>query len=332
MSAAHDPLASSRLFSAMTPLELGAIEAFLERRTLAPQEVLFREGEVGSDLYIVRTGIMGSFVTQADGSRRELYEFLAGDQFGEMAVIETAPRSATTYAKGNTELAVLAAIDFYRLVWEHPVIGVKLMTSLIGVMTQWLEEASGFLGGMVRWGEAARRRSITDDLSGLFNRRFLDDALRLRFSRGSPETRRSSLIMIDIDRFREINAEFGSAAGDAVIANIGAAFGRAVGEPGIAARLSGDEFAVFLPGVGMHEAALLGGSLRLVAEGLYLEFRSGEGKEPIRLAVTISLGVASSDNGADELVANADKALYAAKENGRNCVECFTPTQDKGEP
>lgn len=320
MSELDPALSASRLFSGMSHLELAAVISFLERRRLAPGEILFREGEVGSELYLVRSGRMGSWVAQADGTRRDLYEFLAGDQFGEMAVIETAPRTATCYAKEPTELYVLAAIDFYRLVWEHPVIGVKLLASLVGVMARWLGEASGFLGDMVRWGEAARRRSITDDLSGLFNRRFLDDALRLRFSRGSPETRRSCLLMLDIDRFREINAAFGPSAGDAVIGNVAAAFGRLVTEPGLAARLSGDEFAVFLPASSLDEAAALAERLRAAAEALYLEFRTGAGAEPRRVAITVSIGVAQGCEQACALVEAADKALFSAKETGRNRV------------
>lgn len=315
-----DTLAASRLFSSMSREELALVEGFLETRQLAPEEVLFREGEVGSELYVVRSGAMSSWVAQDDGSRRELYGFHPGDHFGEMAVIEAAPRSATCYAVERTELWVLAAIDFYRLVWEHPVLGVRILNDLIGVMSHWLDEASGFLGDMVRWGEAARKRSVTDDLSGLFNRRFLDEALRLRFSRGSPETRASCLLMLDIDRFRDINSTFGPEAGDAVIANAGTAFGRIVTEPGIAARLSGDEFAVFLPGMGKDEALALAEKLRAAAEALYLEFRAGPGQEPQRVSISVSIGVASGSQAADSLVKDADKALYLAKEGGRNRV------------
>ena len=318
-----DPLAASLLFSSMSGEELSLVEGFLEPRSLAPGEVLFREGDMGSELYVVRSGAMSSWVAQADGSRRELYAFRPGDHFGEMAIIETAPRSATCYALEETELWVLAAIDFYRLVWERPLLGVKLLKALIGVMSRWLDEASGFLGDMVRWGEAARRRSVTDDLSGLFNRRFLDEALRLRFSRGSPETRASSLLMLDIDRFREINASFGPAAGDAVIANAGTAFGRIVTEPGIASRLSGDEFAVFLPGVGIEDSKALAEKLRKAAEALYLEFRTAPGQKPIQVTISVSIGVASGSEGAESLVNEADKALYLAKEGGRNCVCCL---------
>lgn len=310
------------LFSGMSGLELGAVEAFLERRRLAEGEVLFREGDPGSELFIVCEGLMGSYVAQNDGTRREVYEFKPGCQFGEMAVIETAPRSATCYAKEATELLVLEAIDFYRLVWEHPVIGAKILSSMIKTMTSWLGEASVFLSDTVRLGETARRRSITDDVSGLFNRRFLEETARLRFSRGRAEARRSSLIMLDIDHFRNINADFGASAGDSVITTIGAAFESLVPDPGIAARLSGDEFAVFLPGWRLSDALGVAERLRKAAEELYLEFRPGPGAVPRRVFVTVSLGVAEGERDFGALSAAADRALFRSKEEGRNRITC----------
>jgi diguanylate cyclase (GGDEF)-like protein len=304
----------------MSRLELNAIEAFLERKRLDEGQILFHEGDPGSELFIVREGLMGSYVNQNDGTRREVYDFKPGGQFGEMAIIETAPRSATCYAKKASDLFVLEAIDFYRLVWEHPVIGVKILTSMIGTMKSWLDEASGFLGDTVRLGETARKRSITDDLSGLFNRRFLEETVRFRFSRGSAEARRSSLVMLDIDRFRDINAEFGSQAGDSVIAKVGAAFAKVVADPGLAARLSGDEFAVFLPGTRIDEAAEVAEALRVAAAGLAIEFCPGPAAAPRRIAVTVSLGVAEGDRDFEALSAAADRALYRSKEGGRNRV------------
>ena len=122
-------------------------------------------------------------------------------------------------------------------------IGVKMLSSMARVMVSWLDEASGFLNDLVRWGESARRRAITDDLSGLFNRRFLEEAMQLEFSQTGKRDNSRSLLMLDIDRFREINAQFGAQAGDCVIAQAGTAFGMLVGDRGIVARLSGDEFA-----------------------------------------------------------------------------------------
>ncbi|HTX72101.1 MAG TPA: GGDEF domain-containing protein [Rectinemataceae bacterium] len=323
MSHITDFLESMPLFSGMSGLELNAVSAFLEPRHVASGDAIFREGETGQELFLVRTGKVGSYVTQADGERREIYEHLPGSLFGEMAIIESEPRSATCYAKEEVDLLVLEAIDFYRLVWEHPIIGVKLLSSMARVMVSWLDEASGFLGGLVRWGETARRRAIADDLSGLFNRRFLEETVRLRFSRGSSNSRTCALLMLDIDRFREINAAYGPQAGDAVISSAATAFGALLSEGEIAARLSGDEFAFFLPGAGKERAVALAERIRAEAEGLWIEFRTSRDKPPERVAITVSLGVAWSPeiaSGAEELLGAADRALYRAKEEGRNRV------------
>ena len=319
-----DFLAALPLFKGMSGLEVNAVSAFLEPRRFAAGGTVFREGESGKELFIVRSGRVGSYVKQADGTRREVYEFTPGLLFGEMAIIENEPRSATCYAKEDTELLVLDGLDFYRLVWEHPVIGVKLLSSMARVMTAWLDEASGFLGGLVRWGEAARRRAITDELSGLFNRRFLEETMSTRFARGAGSSRRCSLLMLDIDRFRDVNAAFGPQGGDAAISAAAAAFGPLILEGEVCARLSGDEFAVFLPNGALDRALELAHGMRSAAEELYLEFRRGPGAEPERASITVSIGVAAAPEDAstpDELVAAADKALYKAKEGGRNRVE-----------
>ena len=323
MSYVTDFLEKLPLCTGMSGLELNALSAFLEARRLPSGQTVFREGETGQELFIVRSGRIGSYVTQSDGTRREIYEHLAGSLFGEMAVIEGESRSATCYAKEDAELFVLDAIDFYRIVWEHPVIGVKLLSSMARVMVSWLDEASGFLGGLVRWGETARRRAITDDLSGLFNRRFLEETIRLRFSSGSGGSRRCALIMLDIDRFRGINATYGPQAGDAVISSAATAFGGLLGEGEIAARLSGDEFAFFLPAAGEERAMALAESVRREAESLWLEFRTSRERPPERVSITVSMGVAWSPELAstpDELLGAADRALFRAKEEGRNRI------------
>jgi diguanylate cyclase (GGDEF)-like protein len=325
-----DFIAGLPLFKDMSGLEVNAVAAFLEPRRFISGDTVFREGESGKELFIVRSGRIGSYVTQSDLTRREVYEFAPGVLFGEMAIIEDEPRSATCYAKEDSELLVLDGIDFYRLVWEHPAIGVKLLSSMARVMTAWLDEASGFLGGLVRWGEAARRRAVTDELTGLFNRRFLEETMATRFAAGSGSARRSALLMLDIDRFRDINAAFGAAGGDAAIAQAAAAFAPLFREGEVGARLSGDEFSVFLPGAGMDRALELAEQMRAAAEALRLELPSRQGGAPTLATLTVSIGAAASsaegegpDRAADPqaLVAAADKALFRAKEGGRNRIE-----------
>ena len=97
-----DYIGGLSLFRDMSALEVNAVSAFLEPRLYPKGGVIFREGESGKELFLVHEGRVGSYVTQSDGTRREIYEFAPGVLFGEMAIIEEEPRSATCYAMEDT--------------------------------------------------------------------------------------------------------------------------------------------------------------------------------------------------------------------------------------
>jgi diguanylate cyclase (GGDEF)-like protein len=323
-------LTQVRACAGMSGLELNAFAAFLEPRRLPEGEVLFKEGEPGSLIFIVRSGLVGAYVLERDGSHREVYEFPPGSLFGEMAIAEGTVRSATAYAKEDSFLFALDAIDFYRLVWEHPALAVKLLGNMARNLAAWLDEAAGYLGDLARWGEDARRRALVDETTGLFNRRFLEETMRSRFGRGIDSIRSCALVALDFDHFREINVTHGSKAGDAVIAQAGASIGHIVAASGhegaVAARLSGDEFSIFIPEAGPAEAKALAERIRGALEELFIEFRAGAAAEPSQVCLTTSIGCASAPENAasaDELVRAADEALYRAKQGGRNRVACF---------
>lgn len=323
-------LAEIPLFTLMSRLELEAVSEFLEPRMYQKGATIFAEGDTGTEMFIVHTGIIGMYMTQSDGGKREQKPFEAKAFFGEMALVEGECRSATCYAIENSKLLVLSGLDFFRMVWDYPMLGVKLLKSMTKVMIERLSKASGFLDDMVRWGEIARRRAVTDDLSGLFNRRFLEESIKTRFSRGFGESRKCSLLMIDFDKFRDINLTYGTMAGDAVITNAGALIQRIVGENHIPARLSGDEFAILLPDAGITEALQLAETLQAEIAALYLEFRTGPGKKPEKVILTLSIGVASCPEHAkteSDLFHAADQGLYRAKKEGRNRVCRYLPIE-----
>jgi len=313
--------------SGMSGLELAALAAFLEPRRLSEDETLFREGEVGTAMYFVRSGTMGTWVREGESGRREVYEFCAGNHFGEMAIAEGSVRSATAYAKTETIVLGLDAIDFHRLVWEHPGLAVKFLGNMARDMAAWLDEAAGYLGDIARWGENARRKAIVDETTGLFNRRFLEESIRVREGRGIDAARPCSLIAFDLDNFHEVNNHFGNPAGDAVIAGVGALVQSLVSSSGmeglVPSRLSGDEFSIFLPDGCKGRAIDFAEILRAAIEGLFLEFRERPGAAARRLSITASFGCAESPSdarGGPALVASADEALARAKADGRNCV------------
>jgi diguanylate cyclase (GGDEF)-like protein len=325
-----DWLATLPLFAEMSGLEVNAVSAFLEPKLYAKDDVVFREGEIGKELFIVRSGMIGSYATLPDGSRRDVYRFGPGLLFGEMAIIEDEPRTATCYAMEDSELLVMEGIDFYRLAWNYPMIGMKLLSEMARVMASWLDEASSFLGALVRWGADARHRAVTDELSGLFNRRFLEETMEARFRAGS--SRRCALVMLDLDRFRDINAAFGPQAGDEVIGKVAKVFSSVLNEGELGARLSGDEFAVFLPAAGIERAMELAEMLRAAVEGTPMALTPSGGTEAKLVAVTISAGAAAGPEraaSASDLVAAADAALFEAKRLGRNRV-VSADAEDRG--
>lgn len=308
------------LFDVLTPLELKAVTPFLELRKYREGEELFHEGDEGPEMFLLVSGQVESVMSCPDGSTRKVGEFGPKELFGEMSIIEGAPRSASCRAMVDTLVLVLSGIDFFRLTWDHPVLGTKILTALSKILIQRLSQASSFLDDMARWGETARKRAVTDDLTGLYNRRFLEESLTIRFS-APPKT--TSLLVMDLDRFRDINNAFGAMAGDAVIANVGVCILQVLRPNDIPARLSGDEFIILLPDTPEEEARTLAESVRAAVEELFLEFKVKGETQPRRVHASVSIGGAcypSTEWSQKVLLEKADQALYQAKAAGKNCV------------
>ena len=320
-------LRESPLFSAMSELEFNAVIAFMERRLIKKKETIFNEDDLGQDMFILLSGALSASKKQSDGTQRWMFDIAPGAFFGEMSIIANEPRSATIAAKEDSELMVLQGIDFYRVIFEHPMMGIKLLNSIGLVQNGWLNENSKYLKDLVQWGETARRRAITDELTGLYNRNFLEESMKERFSTGAVGARKMSLIMMDLDKVHEINNRYGTVGGDKVIIAV-AEILKALGRPGdIAARLSGDEFAILLPDTGGSDAVVVAEKIRekVSAQKVTL-IRLGSG-ETDEIHVGTSLGVSAAPKHADnvrDLEFTADMALRKAKDKGRNRVELYS--------
>jgi diguanylate cyclase (GGDEF)-like protein len=155
--------------------------------------------------------------------------------------------------------------------------------------------------------------ATTDELTGVKNRRRFREDLDLLFAQADRQGSSLSLIMLDVDRFKLYNDEFGHPAGDEVLRCVGATLRTVVRDHDVVARYGGEEFAVLLPATDGDEAML-------VAERI----RSALACQPWpHRQVTASLGVATTDRntpGASALVDQADQALYRCKQAGRNRI------------
>jgi diguanylate cyclase (GGDEF)-like protein/PAS domain S-box-containing protein len=170
--------------------------------------------------------------------------------------------------------------------------------------------------------ERLRELAATDALTGLANRRSFDVALERECLRAERSDQPISLVMIDIDNFKKYNDCYGHQDGDDCLRQVAQAILHAFRRPGdLAARYGGEEFAIILPETDELGAMYVAEKLRAAVAALAREHRGSE-----HGSVTISLGVACAESGVRRdgaaLVGKADRALYSAKDSGRNKVVC----------
>jgi diguanylate cyclase (GGDEF)-like protein len=311
------------IFSSLEPDELETVRRYLEEVSCEPELAVFHQGDEGNDLYVVRDGSVAIRVQAREGAEIDVAQLGEGDFFGEMAIFEDEPRSATCVMTEGGSLYRLRKADFFSLMEEYPATAIKIMSKMASITAQRLQNTSAFLTDLVQWGEGARRRAITDDLTGLHNRRFLDDALDEQLAQARVAGGHFSLIMMDLDHFHGINDAYGQPFGDQVIATVAPCVTENIDEADIAGRYGGDEFVVILPSRTADQALEIAERIREAVAALQITAPDGT-----VVPVTTSQGIAQYPQHArdtESLREAADKALYIAKEAGRNRATVYTP-------
>ncbi|MCF1434197.1 PleD family two-component system response regulator [Agrobacterium vitis] len=160
--------------------------------------------------------------------------------------------------------------------------------------------------------------AVTDDLTGLHNRRYLDTHIKVLFERSSLRKQPLSVCLVDIDRFKLVNDTYGHEAGDDVLREFAARIRATVRGADLACRYGGEEFVVVMPDTSQEMAGTVAERLREMVEKKPFRLQSGG-----ELNVTASLGIATAGDevaSPEQLLRQADRALYQAKTEGRNRV------------
>jgi diguanylate cyclase (GGDEF)-like protein len=161
--------------------------------------------------------------------------------------------------------------------------------------------------------------SVTDDLTHLYNSRYLNQVLRRETKRASRSGRPLSLLFLDLDGFKSINDRYGHLAGSRALVEAAVEIRGSARETDVVARFGGDEFAVVLPDTGQEGAHAVGERIRERIAGH--QFLAGDGLD---LHLTVSVGVATLPDvaaSAEELVRAADAAMYQVKDRGKNGIQ-----------
>ncbi len=183
-----------------------------------------------------------------------------------------------------------------------------------------LAAAATLLGISVRNAQLFRdvkEHSMRDGLTGLFNRTHAGEVLDTELRRARRSQSPLSLIMFDLDHFKEINDRHGHLCGDAVLAAVGGRMREVLRGSDVKCRYGGEEFLVLLPDTPLDGARRVAESLRRELAALPIRWNDGD------IMITASFGVTTalpSEISADAFIGRADAALYRAKDQGRNCV------------
>jgi len=197
-----------------------------------------------------------------------------------------------------------------------PVLGTDFIEHMASIIAICLENVIS--------NEMLKYIGLTDALTGVYNRRYIDRRLVEEIARARRQGYRISCMVIDIDHFKQVNDSVGHQAGDEVLREVAARIRAELRMSDALARFGGEEFVVLLIDAELASAAAVAGRIRASVAGRLVELGGGQ-----RVAVSVSIGVATLgdferdhaiEGVAQHLVGQADTALYRAKENGRNQV------------
>lgn len=250
-------------------------------------------------------------------------------------------RGQAHYASGSTDLCCNHYVDGVAPLGGHLCVPLVTQGEVIGLLSlqllSRLEEGSqsqqelaigvaeqiALALSNVKLRDTLRRQSIIDPLTGLYNRRYMDETLKRELLRSERKELPLTLIVLDLDHFKQVNDTFGHDAGDAVLKNVAHQVRNSIRDCDVACRFGGEELLVILPECDLHTGIVCAEKIQaaIAALALYHEGRTLG-------AVTASFGVAafpSHGHDAARILQAADQALYRAKQAGRNCVIAAEP-------
>ena len=295
-------------------VNLDSVQGLLDHcplREVKAGEVLIRAGDSNNFLYLV---VSGRFRIHLKLDEDPMKAAEAGELIGEISLIDGQPASAYVIADADCRVLELDANILWSLVLSSPVVTFNLLL----VLAQRLRQNSALIIKTQELQREWEQCATIDALTGLYNRRWLNETLPRLVSRSKVGNEALSIIAIDIDDFKHYNDAYGHSAGDRVLYSVALSLLRNFRPGNLVARYGGDEFVILLPQADTQIALQIARRLQEVVANSPVSLSDGR-ELP---SVTISQGIAllKTDDTPDTLLAAGDAALYRAKEAGRNRI------------
>lgn len=294
-------------------LDFESIRGLLEAcptRELEKGDVLLEAGQPNQLLYLLLTGHLQVHLRLGT----EPIALLGpGEVVGELSLIHHALTTAYVVADEDCRLLVLDEQTMWSLVDASPI-----ARNLLFLLAGRLRHGDEVILSSQELQRQYQEYAVTDGLTGLYNRRWLDKTLLRQMKRFTQVAHDFSILLIDIDAFKQYNDRYGHVAGDRVLYGIAQTIQEGMRPGEIIARYGGDEFIVLLPNTDAREARKIADRLRRSVG----KARISHGEKDPSVDFSISVGIAQLSGGdvPETLIAAADTALYRAKSKGGNRV------------
>jgi diguanylate cyclase (GGDEF)-like protein len=238
-----------------------------------------------------------------------------GECVGEISVIDGRGATATIVTAAHTRLLRIDRETLWYLIGSTQ----SAARNLLLIFSGRVRRDNDLLLASLGQRRELERMATVDELTGLHNRRWLDDVFARQMERCMRTDTTVSLLFADVDSFKDFNDRYGHSTGDRALQHVAGVLVACLRPTGLIARYGGEEFAVLLPGAALEQAMVVAERVRSALASKPLAV--GENKSTF-VAVTLSLGVAQMRRGDTlaTLAQAADAALYRAKSDGRNCV------------
>lgn len=290
---------------------IGLLESCLIKE-VAPREILISPGQPNNAIYIVLKGRLRVHLGPLEAD--PIITLGPGESAGEMSVIDQQPTSALVVTEERCRLLVMSEDLLWSLVQSSHAAACNLLFTL----TKRLRHTDHVITENVHMEEIYHRYGNVDALTGLHNRHWLDNTLKRQCQRCEKNRTPFSIIMIDVDHFKQVNDHNGHLCGDRILYWLAHILTDHLRPSEVVARYGGDEFIILLPDTTVENATEVAKRLQQsVKEAPSVVI---DGKKIVH--PTISAGIACIKPGQtpEMLIEEADSALYRAKEKGRDCI------------
>ncbi len=301
-----------------TGVDFSSLEYMLERctlRELAAGEILLQPEVPNRHLYLILEGELS--VELLDQVEAPLKHTLlpAGVCAGELSIVDGKMPSARVVAMRPTRVLSVPHDTVWSLVDHSHEVARNLLCIVAGRMRYDNHALLTSQQHRIQF----EHQAYVDPLTGLHNRRWMDEAFPRTIQRCLLDAEAAALLLVDIDYFKHVNDDYGHVVGDGALEVIAECMGKNLRPADLLVRYGGEEFAILLPGSDVLEAQLIAERLRASIADCIVRGDSFQ----LRLTASIGIAPIESEEKLQTLLDAADQALYRAKQGGRNRVEVF---------